>query len=81
MHLEIITPDKKVFEGEVISAQFPGTNGSFEVLQNHAPLISTLERGPVKVTTPAGVQHFTIDGGVVEVLKNQVILLAEAVVA
>ena len=80
MHLEIITPDKKVFEGEVISAQFPGTNGSFEVLQNHAPLISTVERGNVKVTTTAGVQNFTVDGGVVEVLKNQVILLAEAVI-
>ena len=81
MYLEIITPDKKVFEGEVISAQFPGTNGSFEVLQHHAALISTLERGPVKITTSAGVQTFTIDGGVVEVLKNQVIVLAEAVLA
>ena len=80
MHLEIITPDKKVFEGEVISAQFPGTNGSFEVLQNHAPLISTIERGNVKITTANGVQNFTVDGGVVEVLKNHVILLAEAVI-
>ncbi|RYG51764.1 MAG: ATP synthase F1 subunit epsilon [Chitinophagaceae bacterium] len=81
MHLEIITPDKKVFEGEVISAQFPGINGSFEVLQNHAPMISTIASGNVKVTSSAGVKNFTVDGGVVEVLKNQVILLAEAVIA
>ena len=81
MYLEIITPDKKVFEGEVTSAQFPGTNGSFEVLRDHAPLISTLERGPVKVTQGTAVQYFTIDGGVVEVLKNHIIVLAEAVVA
>ena len=61
--------------------QLPGTNGSFEVLQNHAALISTLERGPVKVTAGGNVQTFTIDGGVVEVLKNQVIVMAEAVLA
>ena len=81
MYLEIITPDKKVFEGEVTSAQFPGVNGSFEVLRGHAPLISTLEHGQIRVTTAAGQQVFTVDGGVVEVLNNNVIVLAEAVVA
>ena len=79
MHLEIITPDKKVFEGEVTGAKFPGTNGSFEVLNNHAPLISTLENGPVRVTTASGQQYFNINGGVVEVLNNNIIVLAEAV--
>ncbi|AKQ46476.1 ATP synthase subunit epsilon [Rufibacter radiotolerans] len=82
MYLEIITPDKKVFEGEVISAQFPGINGGFEVLNNHAPLISALANGPVRVTPPAGAQLvFQIDGGVVEVLDNKIIVLAEAVIA
>ena len=81
MYLEIITPDKKVFEGEVVSAQFPGVNGSFEVLRGHAPLISTLERGQIRVTTAAGQKVFTVDGGVVEVLNNNVIVLAEAVLA
>ena len=82
MFLEIITPDKRVFEGEVISAQFPGMNGSFEVLQGHAPLISTLERGRIRVTTAAGGQQFfTVEGGVVEVLNNNVIVLAEAILA
>ncbi|WP_161888839.1 ATP synthase F1 subunit epsilon [Pontibacter russatus] len=81
MYLEIITPDKKVFAGEVVSAQFPGANGSFEVLDLHAPLISTLERGRIRVTTSAGQEFFTVDGGIVEVLNNKIIVLAESVVA
>jgi F-type H+-transporting ATPase subunit epsilon len=79
MYLEIITPDKRVFEGEVSSAQFPGTQGSFEVLNNHAPLISTLENGRIRVTSAAGNLYFNVDGGVVEVLKNKIIVLAEGI--
>ena len=79
MFLEIITPDKKVFEGEVTSAQFPGTQGSFEVLNNHAPLISTLENGQIRVASAAGNQYFQVDGGVVEVLNNKIIVLAESI--
>ena len=79
MYLEIITPDKKVFEGEVSSAQFPGTQGSFEVLNNHAPLISTLENGRIRVTSSTGNQFFNVIGGVVEVLKNKIIVLAEGI--
>lgn len=81
MFLEIITPDKKVFEGEVSSAQFPGKQGSFEVLNNHAPLISTLENGQIRVTSAAGNQYFQVDGGVVEVLNNKIIVLAESITA
>lgn len=79
MYLEIITPDKKVFAGEVEAAQFPGANGSFEVLNGHAPLISTMEQGRVRLTTSKGQEFFTIDGGVVEVLNNKIIVLAESV--
>jgi F-type H+-transporting ATPase subunit epsilon len=81
MHLEIITPDRKVFEGDVMSAQFPGTDGLFEVLNNHAPLISALKSGDITVTGAAGRESFRIEGGVVEVLRNSVIVLAEGVVA
>ncbi|MFB9863716.1 ATP synthase F1 subunit epsilon [Rufibacter immobilis] len=82
MYLEIITPDKRVFEGEVTSAQFPGINGRFEVLNNHAALISALENGPVRITPATGTPLvFQIDGGVVEVLDNKIIVLAEAVTA
>ena len=81
MYLEIITPDNKVFAGEVEAAQFPGTNGSFEVLNSHAQLISTLERGSIRLTTSKGQEFFTVDGGVVEVLNNKIIVLAESVLA
>ena len=68
MHLEIITPDRRVFAGEVASAKFPGVGGQFEVLDNHAPLISALQAG----------EAFRISGGVVEVLRNNVVVLAES---
>ncbi|MBT9393334.1 ATP synthase F1 subunit epsilon [Hymenobacter sp. NST-14] len=75
MHLEIITPDRKVFEGEVSSARFPGADGLFEVLNNHAPMISALKEGDVVLNN--GATTFRIEGGVVEVLRNNVIVLAE----
>ena len=81
MHLEIITPDRKVFEGEVTAAQFPGTDGSFEVLNNHAPLIAALRAGEVMLTGANGREAIRIEGGVVEVLRNKVIVLAEGAVA
>ena len=82
MHLEIITPDKKVFEGEVESVTFPGTKGSFQVLANHAPLISTLANGKITYVQKAeGTQQLEVDGGVVEVLNNKIIVLAESIVA
>lgn len=80
MHLEIVTPDQKVFDGEVISATFPGTDGSFQVLNNHAPLLSTLKKGTIVYKDKKNEYDVTIDGGVVEVLNNRVIVLAEAVV-
>lgn len=81
MHLEIITPDRKVFEGEVTSAQFPGTDGLFEVLNNHAPLIAALKGGDVTLTGGTGREVIRIEGGVVEVLNNNVIVLAEGALA
>ena len=78
MFLEIITPDKKLFSGEVSAVKLPGTDGSFGVLNNHAPIIASLKKGTVKVTDSANaVQNFEIKGGVVEVLKNKMIVLAE----
>lgn len=80
MYLELITPDKKVFEGEVSSAALPGTLGSFEVLNNHAPIISSLAKGSVKLKTQDGLITFQIDGGVVEVINNKLVVLAEKVI-
>jgi len=79
MTLEILTPDKKVFEGEVIAVTVPGTLGSFQILRDHAPIISTLEDGPVIIKTKADEEIIIIKGGVVEVLKNKIIVLAEGV--
>lgn len=79
MHLEIITPDKKIFAGEVSEASFPGANGSFQVLKNHAPLVSALSNGPVSFTTSSGQQSFLLEGGVVEVNNNRIMVLAEKV--
>ncbi len=77
MFLEIISPDKKLFEGEIKALTLPGSDGSLGVLNNHAPMISALKAGKIKITNHAGVQTFDIKGGVVEVLKNKVIVLAE----
>ncbi|MES2733666.1 MAG: ATP synthase F1 subunit epsilon [Bacteroidota bacterium] len=82
MYLEIITPDQKVFAGDVVSAQFPGSAGSFQILDNHAPLISTLDKGKIVLKTAASTEKvITVDGGVVEVNNNKVIVLAEAVIS
>jgi F-type H+-transporting ATPase subunit epsilon len=80
MHLEIITPDKTIFEGEVVSATFPGSKGSFQVLNNHAALISSLAKGKVLYKVGDKEQEIVVNGGVVEVLNNHIILLAEEIV-
>lgn len=81
MTLEILTPDKKVFEGEVTSVTVPGSAGSFEVLKDHAPIISTLEDGPVIIRGGGKtIETINIKGGVVEVLHNKIIVLAEAII-
>lgn len=78
MYLEIITPDKKLFSGDVKAVKLPGADGSFGVLNNHAPVIASLKKGTVKVTEQnSSVQNFEINGGVVEVLKNKMVILAE----
>lgn len=79
MNLEIITPDKKVFAGEANAVTLPGTEGQFQVLNRHAPLVSTLGKGAVVVEVSGVKQTYIIDGGVVEVLNNKVLVLAEAV--
>jgi len=78
MILEIITPEKELFNGEVTSVKFPGTTGGFEVLNNHAPIISTLEKGEIRViTSDNNTENFTINGGVIEMQQNKIIVLAD----
>jgi F-type H+-transporting ATPase subunit epsilon len=94
MHLEIVTPESKVFTGEAVSVQLPGTEGLFQVLNNHAAIISTLAKGSVKIefSTAQDVKKINkqlkldasnkiatleIGGGVVEMLNNKLIILAD----
>jgi F-type H+-transporting ATPase subunit epsilon len=78
--VEIVTPDSVIFTGdEVQLIQLPGIDGSFEVLNNHAPLISVLAKGRIKILNKGQKeeQFFEIRGGVIEVLNNKVLVLAE----
>ncbi|CAI8230821.1 MAG: ATP synthase epsilon chain [Cryomorphaceae bacterium] len=78
MILEIITPEKEVFNGEVTSVKFPGKSGDFEVLNNHASIISTLTSGNIRVITIEDkTENFTINGGVIEMKQNKIIVLAD----
>ena len=77
MFLEIITPDKKVFNGEVSSATFPGVLGSVQILENHAPIVSTVSAGKIKYIVAGKEEFVDVLGGVVEVSKNKAIVLAE----
>lgn len=78
MLLEIITPEKTLYKGEVSLVQLPGIDGSFEILEHHAPLISVLAKGKIKVhDNKKETLYFDINGGVIEVLSNKVLVLAE----
>ncbi|MBK7132057.1 MAG: ATP synthase F1 subunit epsilon [Bacteroidales bacterium] len=80
MKIEIITPDKKVYEGDIKSVRVPGKKGSFQVLKDHAPIISTLEQGIVTMVETEGEEKvFEISSGVIEVKANKIILLADSV--
>lgn len=78
MHLTIITPEKEVFNGMVKSVQVPGTSGRFEVLNGHAPIVSSLSKGIIKVTDEKDRQNtYRIEKGFIEVLANEVSLLIQ----
>ena len=80
MILEIVTPDEKIYSGSIKLVQIPGADGSFEILKNHAPIISTLVKGKVRVVEEDdNEKFFEIDRGVIEMNKNKIILLAEKV--
>lgn len=78
MQLEIITPEKKIYSGTITSVQLPGSQGSFAILNHHAPIIATLEKGKIKVVEQNGrTLYFDIEGGVVENKNNTIIVLTE----
>ncbi|MDE3234858.1 MAG: ATP synthase F1 subunit epsilon [Bacteroidota bacterium] len=80
MNLEILTPEKKVYSGEVYGVQLPGITGLFEVLDKHAPIVSALGKGKIKVLKDkTNTESYQIQGGFVEVLNNKATVLVEGV--
>ena len=79
MNINILTPDREVYSGEVTSVTVQGSLGMFQVKYNHAPIISTLDKGKIKLVSDGQEQVFEADGGVIEVLKNKIIILVERV--
>ena len=92
MYLEIISPEAKLFTGEVESLTLPGTNGSFQLLENHAPIVSSLQAGAVKIKGNITISEsyqsqfesiskdetlFTISSGTIEMRGNKIILLSD----
>ena len=82
MKIEIITPDSKIYSGDIKSVRVPGKKGSFQVLKDHAPIVSTLEKGLVYIVDQVDKEIvFEISGGVIEVKMNRIILLADKVIS
>lgn len=80
MTLEIITPAEKLYEGEVKLVKVPGTKGSFAILRNHAPIISTLEKGSIKIIGQDNkTSYVDIAGGIIEINRNNIVVLADIV--
>jgi F-type H+-transporting ATPase subunit epsilon len=80
LNLDIVTPSKSVFKGIIKSITVPGTNGRFQVLKNHAPIVSTFEVGMVKVDLPDSKEnYYATAGGTIEVLDNEIIVLADSI--
>lgn len=78
INLEVVTPSKSVFKGEIKSLSVPGSLGSFQVLFNHAPIMSTFEVGVIKIVDINDeTRKYATSGGTIEVLKNKIVLLAE----
>jgi len=78
MLLEIITPESKLFTGEITSIKLPGMDGEFEILNNHAPIISTLSNGVIRIIdNDNNTEKFEVNGGVIEMQNNKIIVLAD----
>ncbi len=82
MTLEILTPEKKIYSGDVYGVQLPGISGQFEVLDKHAPLVSALGKGNLKILIDkSSIENYSIQSGFVEVLQNKVTVLVEGATA
>ncbi|MCF0207438.1 MAG: ATP synthase F1 subunit epsilon [Bacteroidales bacterium] len=79
MTVEIITPEKKLFQGDASMVKVPGTKGSFQILNMHAPIVSTLEKGDVVIREMNDNElKFAVNGGLVECKNNKIVILVES---
>lgn len=79
MKLTVITPDKLVYEGDITAVTVPGSSGSFQILRDHAAIVSTLDDGKVIIRSNEGLTVIAIQGGVVEARDNNITVLAEGI--
>lgn len=79
LNLEIITPEKPILKDQIEAVTIPGTLGSFQILKDHAPLISSFEIGIIKVKKTSSEYFYTTAGGTVEVNQNNVLVLADSI--
>ena len=79
LNLEIITPEKPIFKDQIDAVTIPGTLGGFQILKDHAPLISSFEIGIIKIQKASSDTYYTTAGGTVEVNKNKVLVLADSI--
>lgn len=80
MNITVLTPDKEIFKGEISSVKVPGTGGEFQILKNHAPIVSSLSKGKVAITkADGGKLSFSIEKGFIEVLRSEISLLVQGV--
>lgn len=80
MNIAVLTPEREIYSGEITSVQVPGTKGKFEILKGHAPIVSSLVSGAVRIIAADGDRvNFTIERGFVEILNNEVSLLVQGV--
>jgi len=78
MTLEIITPEKEMYNGTVTSVKVPGSSGEFEILNNHASIVSSLINGNIRVINDKQEElNFNIKSGIIEMQKNKIVILAE----
>jgi F-type H+-transporting ATPase subunit epsilon len=80
MNITVLTPDKEIFKGGITSVKVPGTGGQFQILKNHAAIVSSLSKGAITIVKDNGEKmKFTIEKGFIEVLNNEVSLLVQGV--
>lgn len=77
MYIELVTPENVIYEGQADVVTLPGTEGSFQIMNNHAPIISSLKNGELVIKVGRDERFFDVSGGVVEVLQNKITVLTE----